>query len=407
MTDDLDLTAAGLDALQQRLRTAQYHNLGFPGATDIDHGPIDPGWWNLLLNNVGDPEIDGLGGNHTKGFERAVVRFVADVLRAPDGCWGYITSGASEGTLYALFLARRRFPTGIVYHSIAAHPSVAKAATIVGLDTVVVRAQAGGEIDYQDLATMVGQRRDRPAIVVATAGTTFTEAVDDLRQIRAVLDSLALTRRYVHVDAALAGIPLGLLSPNTRPGFDLEDGADSIVLSGHKFLGAPMPCGVLVTRTRPDPAADQRPAGYTGSPDTTLLGSRNGHTALILAHTIHTLGRDGLQARALQARTVADYAVARLSRIRWLAWRHPHAFTVVIRQPPLQVRQRWVLVSDGADNAHIVCMPGITTGQIDEFVADLHTALTPKRPDLPPSTQDGRRPAADVPAQRSPAEATT
>jgi len=406
MPDDLDLTPAGLDALRQRVRTAQYHNLGFPGATDVDHGPIGSAWWDLLLNNVGDPEVDGLGANHTKSFERAVIEFVAEVLSAPTGRWGYITSGATEGTLQALHLARRRFPTAVVYYSTAAHPSVAKATAVLGVDTIVVRTQPGGQIDYQDLGTVVGQRRDRPAIVVATAGTTFTEAVDDLHQIQAALDDQAVTRRFVHVDAALAGIPLGLLPPDARPGFDFIDGADAIVVSGHKFLGAPMPCGILVTRTHPDPA-EQPQLTYAGSPDTTLLGSRNGHTALILAHTIHTLGRDGLQARAQQARTVADHAVQRLTAIGWPAWRHPHAFTVVLRRPPAPVCERWVLVNDRADSAHIVCMPGITTAQVDEFVADLHTALTPQRPDLEPSTPDGRRPALGVQAPRAPAEATT
>jgi len=406
MSDDLDFTVAGLDAFRDRVRQAQYHNLGFPGATDMDHHAIGAAWWNLLLNNVGDPAVDGLGVNHTKPFELAVIEFVADVLRAPTGRWGYITSGATEGTLHALYLARRRFPTAVVYYSTAAHPSVAKATAVLGVDTVVVRTQSGGELDYQDLAAVVGQRRDRPAIVVATAGTTFTEAVDDLHQILAVLDGQAVTRRFVHVDAALAGIPLGLLSPEARPGFDFGDGADSIVVSGHKFLGAPMPCGVLVTRTRPDPAQQPRGA-YAGSPDSTLLGSRNGHTALILAHIIHRLGRDGLQARVLHARSVADYAVRRLAAIGWPAWRHPQAFTVVLRRPPALVCQRWVVVSDGADSVHIVCMPGVTTVQIDEFVADLYTALNPQRPDLSPSMLDGRRPVAGVQAQRAPAEATT
>src|ERR1700752_4263254 len=119
MSDDLDLTAAGLDAFRDRVCAAQYRNLGFPGATDIDHSAISPAWWDLLLNNVGDPEVDGLGANNTKRFELARVRFVADLLRAPTGRWGYVTCGASEGTLHALHLARRRFPTAVFYYSSA------------------------------------------------------------------------------------------------------------------------------------------------------------------------------------------------------------------------------------------------------------------------------------------------
>ena len=33
-----------------------------------------------------------------------------------------------------------------------------------------------------------------------------------------------------------------------RPSFDFEDGADSISISGHKFIGSPFPTGVLITK---------------------------------------------------------------------------------------------------------------------------------------------------------------
>ncbi|BCB74553.1 histidine decarboxylase [Phytohabitans flavus] len=407
---DVDASLDGsLDAVlvgfADRLRQATRFNIGFPGATDIDHTDL-LSWAGRLLNNVGDPDVDGLAANHSKLFERRVLRFVAELLRAPVGWWGYVTSGASEGTLHALYLARRRYPKAVCYYTTAAHPSVAKAVDILNVDTVLVRTTACGEMDYHDLATVVGQHRDRPAIVVATAGTTLTEAVDDLREVEAVLDELAVTRRWVHVDAALAGIPLALLSPDERPGLDFADGAHSLVISGHKFLGAPMPCGILVTATRPNPAPGLVP--YSGSPDTTLLGSRNGHTPLLLAHTVDRLGWEGLHARAGQARAVAGHAVRRLSGIGWPAWRqHPHAFTVVIRTPPQVVRDKWVLAGDGRDSSHIVFMPGITLGQIDEFVADLHTALTPRPTDPRQSIVDGRGSGVVVPPQRVPARAVT
>src|SRR5262249_54093200 len=153
--------------------------------------------------------------------------------------WGYVTSGASEGTLYALHLARRLHPGGIVYYSDAAHASVTKAIDLLTMPSIALRASDSGEVDYDDLAAQVGHHRDRPVIVVATIGTTLTEAVDDVRRITDVLDSLAIRRRFVHADAALSGIPLALLNPDERPGFDFADGADSLIASGHKFIGSP------------------------------------------------------------------------------------------------------------------------------------------------------------------------
>ena len=57
------------------------------------------------------------------------------------------------------------------------------------MTAVAVRADEHGEIDYQDLAAQVDQRRDRPAIIVANIGTAMSEAVDDVRRITQVLDA--------------------------------------------------------------------------------------------------------------------------------------------------------------------------------------------------------------------------
>src|SRR5262249_46953745 len=158
-----------------------------------------------------------------------------------------------------------------------------------------VRADHSGQIDYFDLEAQVERNRDRPAIVVANIGTTMTEAIDDVRRIHQILDSLAIRRRYVHADAALSGIPLALLNPDQRPGFDFVDGADSLIVSGHKFLGTPMPCGVVVVKESLC-ARLTRTGVYTGSPDTTITCSRSGHAALLIWYALRSCGIDGLRA---------------------------------------------------------------------------------------------------------------
>ncbi len=340
-----------------------------------------------MLNNLGDPNVEGDYPHHTKTQEREAVGFVADLLRAPaDDRWGYVTGGASEGTEHALWLARRRHPGGVVYHSVAAHHCVPNAVDRLAMTAVAVRADEHGEIDYEDLSGQVDRRRDRPVIIVANVGTAMSEAVDDVRRIARILDGLAITRRWVHADAALAGIPLALLDPDARPGFDFTDGADSVIVSGHKFLGAPMPCGVLVVRDSHRPYAT-RAATYTGSPDSTLTNSRSGLAALGLWLTLRRHGSAGLSARAEQARDVATYTHGRLVEIGWPAHRHPHAFTVVLATPPAAVTAKWPLASQGGQS-HIVCVPGVTRDQIDTFIADLQAATTPA---VPAAAVDGHR----------------
>jgi histidine decarboxylase len=369
-------TRRQLDALAARLTRARATNIGFPSTFDIDYTPLARFFTHHVLNNVGDPTVDGTWPNHTKAMEREVVTLVADLLRAPHGNrWGYVTSGASEGTLYALHRARRNHPDGVVYHTESAHYSVPKAAELLAMQPVIVRADQFGEMDYDDFRRQVRRRRDRPAIVVANIGTTMTEAIDDVARITGVLDDLGVHQRFVHADAALAGLPLALLDPGVgRPGFDFADGADSMIVSGHKFIGSPIPCGVLVVKTHHD-FGNGSLVDYIGSPDTTITGSRSGHGPLLLWYALRHYGIDGLRRRADQCRTLAAYTEARLRDLGWESFRNEHAFTVVLRTPPPAVTAHWVLATSQGWS-HIVCMPGITREQIDTFIGDLKAAMT-------------------------------
>lgn len=366
-----------LNELWERLGHDRATSIGFPGAVDLDVSELLP-FFTIPLNNVGDPFVDGAGRTHTKALEREVVGFFADLFRARrDDRWGYVTTGGSEGNLYALQVARGLLPRAVVYYSDAAHYSVEKAVRLLGMDAVRVRADRWGEIEYDDLTAQLERRRDRPAAVVATIGTTMTEAVDDVRRIVAILDTLAVRDRFVHADAALSGLPLALLEPAARPGFDLADGADSVAVSGHKFLGVPLPCGVVVVRESHRHRV-ARTVSYTGTPDATVGGSRSGHAPLLLWYAIRRHGIPGLRERADRAREVAAHAKKLLDALGWIAFRHEHAFTVVLRTPPEPLLRKWVLAtSDGW--SHLVAMPGVTMDTIDAFVADLQHETTTGR----------------------------
>jgi histidine decarboxylase len=363
-----EATAAELATLLRALEQGRSRTIGFAGASDFDYRELAP-FFDHELDNTGDPDVEPAFDNHTKGMEREVVGFFADLFRAPSqDRWGYVTNGGTEGNIYGLYAARGLYPDGLVYLSEAAHPGVRKAVDVLGMRAVTVRTTGTGELDYDDLHRVLGRLRDRPAIVVANIGTTVTEAVDDVGRIKGVLRELALPDHYVHSDAALAGVPLAVL--DNPPRFDLADGADSICVSGHTFIGSPFPCGVVVLRrslrNRIGPAL-----GFAGPPDTTISGSRNGHAALLLWYALRRHGIAGLRKRAEQARDVAEYALRRLTEIGWAAWRNPYALTVMLKTPPGELAARWALAtSEGW--SRIICLPGVTREQIDRFVADLH-----------------------------------
>ncbi|MEU4693728.1 pyridoxal-dependent decarboxylase [Actinoplanes sp. NPDC023714] len=346
-------------------------NLAFPGATDLTFPQLADVMTGTLLNNVGDPWQGGYGSNHTKSVEIAVLRWLGELFGAGDDVWGYVTGGASEGTLHAVDEAFTAHRDLVVYASAAAHYSVAKAARLVRAPLVQVGVDPDGRMLLDELRQHLAAHRPRAVLVVATVGTTEREAVDDVAGIAALCDDLGITRRRIHVDAALAGIPLALLPAADRPAFDFRAGATSLVVSGHKFLSTLTPCAVLLYPRRPD-GQDRQPISYTGTADTTITGSRSGHTPLLLSAALFQHGLDGHRRRAEQSRRLAEYTLEGLHRIGWPAQRLPQAFTVTLNQP-LPLPRPWVLGGDRT--GRIICMPGVERAWIDELLADLTTQL--------------------------------
>lgn len=372
---------ARLQQLSTRLQDDYATFIGFPGALDFDYSELLP-FSNMFLNNVGDPHVNAWHGAHTKDFEREVVNFCAELFRAPAKAhWGYVTNGGTEGNLYALYVAREKLPDATVYYSNAAHYSIAKNVHLLGMTGSMVDTLPSGEIDYAHLRTLLAQQPAGPAIVVATIGTTMTEARDNVATIKQLLHRTGRPH-HIHADAALTGVYSALLTPH-HP-FDFADGADSISVSGHKFFGSPSPCGVVLVR-KEDKERLGATANYTGSIDTTISGSRNGHTPLFLWYALKRFGVEGLRARALEAQKVAAYAHTQLQKIGWETWRNPQALTIMLASPPIHVITKWQLATHKGWS-HIICMPGITQAKIDEFVAGLHALGHPAKPTLSKQT---------------------
>jgi histidine decarboxylase len=341
--------------------------VGYPVSQDYDYPEIAP-FLEFSLNNVGDPFGESYYRENTFGFEREVIGFFQKHLRAPTGeTWGYMTAGGTEGNLYGLYLAREIYPDGMVYYSEHTHYSAAKIVRVLGARSIMIRGQDNGEMDYEDLRETLRLHRDVPPIVFANIGTTMHGAVDDLDRIRGLFKELAITRHYLHADAALSGMILPWVEDPQPFGFDA--GVDSIAVSGHKFIGSPMPCGVVLARRRHvDRVA--RSVEYVGCMDTTIAGSRNALTPIILWSALQRWGEAGLQRRALHCLELADYAIARFAAAGISAWRHRNSNTVVFPRPGRSVIDRWQM-APSHDIAHIITMPHVTGAMIDRVVADV------------------------------------
>lgn len=364
MTND---TSQVLKDLLHEISSTSVMTMGYPVCKDFDFDELLP-FLKYPLNNVGDPFIPSTYTVGSRELEKEVIEFFSRLFRAEeDNWWGYVTNGGSEGNLYGLYLARELYPKAIVYYSEATHYSVQKNLHLLNMPNIAIRSQASGEIDYEDLEKTISVNRQMPVIILANIGTTMTEARDDVAKMKAIFKNLAIQHHYIHADGALAGSYAAFIEP--RPAFDFADGADSIAISGHKFLGSPIPCGMVIAKkNHRDRIA--RSIDYIGSLDTTISGSRNGHTPLFLWYMISKLGIEGLKRRTMDCLDVAAYAEAALRQVEPLVWRNPSALTVNIPKPDEALIKKWQLAS-GKEWAHIICMPGMQKPQIDAFVKDL------------------------------------
>ncbi len=223
--------------------------------------------------------------------------------------WGYVTNGGTEGNMYGLYLARETYRDAICYFSSEAHYALGKILHILSMRFIMVSASSNGEIDYKDLEETLRLHRDTPAIVFTTSGTTMKEAKDDVGKIKSILQDLSITRHFIHMDAALCGFINPFLDP--RPSYDFADGADSISISGHKFLGCPIPCGIVIAK-KDNTDKVTRAVKVLGAFDTTISGSRNGYTPMVLWYALKKLGRKGLAEKAMVCVKLAEYTEKRL-----------------------------------------------------------------------------------------------
>jgi histidine decarboxylase len=362
-----------LEKFFQQMQQEAEHFLGYPCNRLFDYSPIYR-FLQFPLNNVGDPYLPSNIHLNTHEFECEVLAIFQQLTAAPaNNTWGYVTNGSTEGNHYGLFLARELLPNGVVYYSQDSHYSIDKVLRCLNLSSIMIRSHPDGCMDLADLRETLRIHRDTPAIVCANIGTTMKGAIDDIAGIKQIFQELALPHHYIHADAALSGAILPFLSD--PPPWNFQAGIDSISISGHKMIGAPIPCGiVLAKKSNVDRIAQS--VEYIGTLDTTLSGSRNAFSPLLLWYAFCTVGFDGFQQIVPACLEVADYAIEHLNKIGLHAWRHPYSNTVVFDRPSPAITQQWQLACQG-ELSHLITMPHVTKKSINQLVQSILAAEPP------------------------------
>ncbi|PSB01910.1 histidine decarboxylase [Merismopedia glauca] len=359
-----------LDRLYEYIQAEAQRFIGYPCNGVFDYTPLFR-FLQYPLNNIGDPYLPSNYHLNTHAFECEVLEIFQKLTDAlPGSTWGYVTNGGTEGNHYGLFLARELLPGGLVYYSQDAHYSIDKILRCLNLRSIMIRSHPDGRMDLEDLRETLRIHRDISPIICATIGTTMKGAVDDIAGIQTIFRDLAIHRHYIHADAALGGMILPFV--DNPPPWNFKAGIDSIAISGHKMVGSPIPCGVvLAKKSHVDRIAQS--VEYIDTLDTTLSGSRNAVTPLFLWYAFHTVGIEGFKRIIPACLQIADYAIAQLQKINRHPWRYPYSNTVVFDRPSPDVTRYWQLACQG-NLSHLITMPHVTSEHIDRLLADIEAA---------------------------------
>ncbi|MFM1964305.1 MAG: hypothetical protein RL134_30 [Actinomycetota bacterium] len=245
-----------------------------PGVTQVT-SPGNFAWFpsNSALESVlGDIAASGLGAlgitwqsaPALTEVEEVVTDWLRELCGLSDDWHGAIHDTASTACLVAMLVARERATDLsedrgglqaeaaplIAYASTQAHSSVPKAVLLAGYGrdnlrlvpvdpvTLAMDTEALRRLMAEDAAA--GRR---PAVVVASLGTTGTTAFDPVEEVVAIA---AAHGAWVHVDAAMAGSAMML--PECRPLFAGVERADSLGWNPHKWMGTILDCSLLYVR---------------------------------------------------------------------------------------------------------------------------------------------------------------
>jgi glutamate/tyrosine decarboxylase-like PLP-dependent enzyme len=197
-------------------------------------------------------------------IELQTVRWIAELIGYPAGAGGVLVSGGNMANLLCFFAARAaKAPwkvredgmTGgsgrrlIVYGSAEMHTWIQKAADLSGIGTSSIRwipTDVDLRMDVGALARQIDADRAEghvPFMVVGTAGSVSTGAVDPLRAIRDLCRARDL---WFHVDGAYGGFAAAV--PDSPDDLRALADADSVAVDPHKWLYAPLEAGCALVR---------------------------------------------------------------------------------------------------------------------------------------------------------------
>jgi len=195
--------------------------------------------------------------------ERQVVQWTREIFGFPKSATGLFVTGTSMANIIAVLIARdvalgfevrgrgiaRETKRLAAYASNAVHCSIPKAMDICGLGSDALRLVPTDHRHRINLGALEETiQTDRiagiaPFLIVGTAGTVDTGAVDDLAGIA---DLCRREKIWFHVDGAFGA--LATLAPDLAPKLKGIERSDSLAFDFHKWAQVPYDAGYILVR---------------------------------------------------------------------------------------------------------------------------------------------------------------
>lgn len=350
---------------------------------------------DFAYNNVGNPYQDSPIPYNTHDFEREIILRFGELFGfSPGNTWGFVSHSGTDSNMHGMYMGRTvlKGRTGVVpkcYFTKEAHYSIQILRDLLGLESVFVETLADGGMDTDHLAQKLADNPDYPALVVATVGTTFKGAVDQVGRIQEVLKGYS---SYLHLDAALFGGYLPHTSYAREVLHQAKSGSvakryDSIAVSCHKFFGFPAPAGLFITEKS---CCDEFNELYTqihnpeyiGHVPGTITCSRDAvkPAEFYFFSTPSAMAKQAQDARYILEATsyLLEQMQARLNHLQPQR-ANDLSNTVYFRKPGDWIVKKYSLATmrleinqKKQDYSHVVVMPHVTQNVLTEFLADLN-----------------------------------
>ena len=196
-------------------------------------------------------------------IEEKVTNILSEKFKLGEEAGGIMLGGGSLSNIQAIAIARNRalgsFNKGLmnlkrkpyIYASEEAHTSIKKAAMILGLGTdsvISIPVDKNGKIDIIFLNKSIKKtikENGIPFCIVATAGTTISGSIDNLKEISNIAEKYKI---WMHTDAVYAG---ALIFSNKYKNFlDGIEKSDSISFNPQKWLYITKTCSILLLKNK-------------------------------------------------------------------------------------------------------------------------------------------------------------